>query len=141
MTASTNYIERNLKIMQQIEQVIKTADETKAEQLMAPDAPFITPASPTPLYGGKGYLSLVHWLRKSFPDVQWHALDMAAQDNKVAVLWECTGTHKGDFMGIPATQKSFKTTFMNFYYFNEKGQITKDVAGVGMIGIIQALKA
>lgn len=141
MTASTNYIERNLKIMQQFEQVINTADETKAEQLIAPDAPFITPASPTPLYGGKGYLSLVHWLRKSFPDVQWHALDMVAQDNKVAVLWECTGTHKGDFMGIPATQKSFKTTFMNFYYFNEKGQITKDIAGVGMIGIIQALKA
>lgn len=131
----------NTEIMKQFEQVINTADETKAEQLIAPDAPFITPASPTPLYGGKGYLSLVHWLRKSFPDVQWHALDMAAQDNKVAVLWECTGTHKGDFMGIPATQKSFKTTFMNFYYFNEKGQITKDIAGVGMIGIIQALKA
>ncbi len=131
----------NIEIMKQFEQVINTADETKAEQLIAPDAPFITPASPTPLYGGKGYLSLVHWLRQSFPDVQWHALDMAAQDNKVAVLWECTGTHKGDFMGIPATQKSFKTTFMNFYYFNEKGQITKDVAGVGMIGIIQALKA
>lgn len=131
----------NIEIMKQFEQVINTADETKAEQLIAPDAPFITPASPTPLYGGKGYLSLVHWLRQSFPDVQWHALDMVAQDNKVAVLWECTGTHKGDFMGIPATQKSFKTTFMNFYYFNEKCQITKDVAGVGMIGIIQALKA
>ena len=131
----------NIEIMKQFEQVINTADETKAEQLIAPDAPFITPASPTPLYGGKGYLSLVHWLRQSFPDVQWHALDMVAQDNKVAVLWECTGPHKGDFMGIPATQKSFKTTFMNFYYFNEKGQITKDVAGVGMIGIIQALKA
>lgn len=130
----------NIEIMKQFEQVINTADETKAEQLIAPDAPFITPASPTPLYGGKGYLSLVHWLRQSFPDVQWHALDMVAQDNKVAVLWECTGTHKGDFMGIPATQKNFKTTFMNFYYFNEKGQITKDVAGVGMIGIIQALK-
>lgn len=86
------------------------------------------------------FLSLVHWLRKSFPDVQWHALDMAAQDHKVAVLWECTGTHKGEFMGIPATQKNFKTTFMNFYYFNEKGQITKDVAGVGMMGIIQALR-
>ena len=134
-------IESNTEKIKLFEQVINTADEAKAEQLIAPDAPFITPANPTPLYGGKGYLSLVHWLRKSFPDVQWHALDMAAQDNKVAVLWECTGTHKGDFMGIPATQKSFKTTFMNFYYFNEKGQITKDIAGVGMIGIIQALKA
>lgn len=66
---------------------------------------------------------------------------MAAQDNKVAVLWACTGTHKGDFMGIPPHAKTFKTTFMNLYYFNEKCQIAKDIAGVGMIGIIQALKA
>ena len=49
-------------------------------------------------------------------------------------------TQRG-FYAIPATNKAFKTTFMNFYYFNEKGQITNDVADVGMIGIIQALKA
>ncbi len=134
-------IKRNIELMKQFEQVINIADEAKAEQLIAQDASFITPASPTPLYGGKGYLSLVHWLRQSFPDVQWHALDMVAQEDKVAVLWECTGTHKGDFMGIPATQKQFKTTFMNFYYFNDKGQITKDIAGVGMIGILQALQS
>lgn len=133
--------QHNLIVMKQFEQVINTADEAKAEQLIAQDASFITPASPTPLYGGKGYLSLVHWLRQSFPDVQWHALDIVAQEDKVAVLWECTGTHKGDFMGIPATQKQFKTTFMNFYYFNDKGQITKDIAGVGMIGILQALQS
>lgn len=134
-------IKRNIELMKQFEQVINTADEAKAEQLIAQDASFITPASPTPLYGGKGYLSLVHWLRQSFPDVQWHALDIVAQEDKVAVLWECTGTHKGDFMGIPATNKQFKTTFMNFYYFNDKGQITKDIAGVGMIGILQALQS
>lgn len=133
--------QHNLIVMKQFEQVINTADEAKAEQLIAQDASFITPASPTPLYGGKGYLSLVHWLRQSFPDVQWHALDIVAQEDKVAVLWECTGTHKGDFMGIPATNKQFKTTFMNFYYFNDKGQITKDIAGVGMIGILQALQS
>ena len=132
--------QHNLIVMKQFQQVINIADEAKAEQLIAQDASFITPASPTPLYGGKGYLSLVHWLRQSFPDVQWHALDIVAQEDKVAVLWECTGTHKGDFMGIPATQKQFKTTFMNFYYFNDKGQITKDIAAVGMIGIINALR-
>ena len=62
--------QHNLIVMKQFEQVINTADEAKAEQLITQDASFITPASPTPLYGGKGYLSLVHWLRQSFPDVQ-----------------------------------------------------------------------
>ena len=133
-------IESNIGKIKLFEQIINTADEVKAEELIDSNASFITPASPTPLYGAKGYLSLVHWLRKSFPDVQWHALDTVVQEDKMAVLWECTGTHKGDFMGIPASGKTFKTTFMNIYYFNPSGKITKDVAAVGMIGIINALR-
>ena len=123
------------------EQIINTADAARAEELIDSRASFITPASPTPLYGAKGYLSLVYWLRKSFPDVQWHALDTVAQEDKVAVLWQCTGTHQGDFMGFPATHKTFKTTFMNIYYFNGEGKITKDIAAVGMIGILNALRS
>ena len=134
-------LQSNLEKIKLFEQIINTADEVKAEELIDSNASFITPASPTPLYGAKGYLSLVYWLRKSFPDVQWHALDTVAQEDKVAVLWECTGTHKGDFMGIPATHKTFKTTFMNIYYFNGEGKITKDIAAVGMIGILNALRS
>lgn len=52
------------------EQIINTADAARAEELIDSRSSFITPASPTPLYGAKGYLSLVYWLRKSFPDVQ-----------------------------------------------------------------------
>ena len=42
-------IESNTEKIKLFEQVINTADEAKAEQLIAPDAPFITPANPTPL--------------------------------------------------------------------------------------------
>lgn len=134
-------IKENRDKMTLFEQIINTADEARAEELIDCQASFLTPASPTPLYGAKGYLSLVYWLRQSFPDVQWHALDIVAQEDKVAVLWECSGTHQGDFMGMPATGKTFKTTFMNIYYLNGEGKIIKDVAAVGMIGIINALKA
>jgi len=67
MTASTNYIERNLKIMQQFEQAINTADETKAEQLIAQDAPFITPAIPAFPYGESVFF--VRWLWQLFLEV------------------------------------------------------------------------
>ena len=126
--------------MKQFETVINTADEIKAEELIDSKAAFFTPAFPEPQYGAKGYLALVHWLRKSFPDVQWHMQDIVAAEGKVAVLWECTGTHESEFMGISATHKTFKTTFMNIYYFNGDGKITKDVAAVGMVGILNALK-
>ncbi len=135
-----NAAQQNIKTMKKFQIMINTADEKMADALIDKNAPFLTPASPEPLYGGKGYLSLVHWLRKSFSNVQWTMQDIIAEDDKVAVMWECSGTNNGQFIDIPATGKTFKTTFMNFYYFNENGKIIKDIAGVGMIGIIQALK-
>jgi steroid delta-isomerase-like uncharacterized protein len=125
--------------MKQFEVMINTADDDMAEELVASDAPFYTPASPEPLYGGKGYLSLVYWLRKGFSDVQWHMEEMVVENNTAAVRWTSTGTHDGEFFGLNATGKKFKITLMNFYAFNEDGKIVSDIAAEGMIGILRAL--
>ncbi len=125
--------------MKQFEIMINTANESMAEELVANDAPFYTPASPEPLYGGKGYLSLVFWLRKGFSDVQWKMEEMVVENNTAAVRWTSTGTHDGEFMGLNATGKKFKISVMNFYKFNEEGKITEDIAAEGMIGILRAI--
>lgn len=125
--------------MKQFEVMINTADENMAQELVADDAPFYTPASPEPLYGGKGYLSVVYWLRKGFSDVQWKMEKMVVENNTAAVYWTSTGTHDGEFLGLKATGKKFKITVMNFYSFNEEGKIISDIAAEGMIGILRAL--
>lgn len=136
---SDSSIERNKQAMYRFETMINTADDALAEELVAPDAPFYTPASPEPLYGGKGYLSVVHWMRQSFSDVQWKLEEMVADEDKVAVRWTLTATHDGEFMGLAPTGKKIKTTVMNFYYFNKDGKITNDIVADGMIGILRPL--
>ena len=136
-----NSIERNKELMKKFETMINTADENLAEELVAGDAPFFTPASPEPLYGGKGYLSVVHWMRSGFSDVQWHIKDMVADEDRVAVMWNLTGTHDGEFMGIKATGKKISVCVMNFYYFNKEGKVTNDIAAEGMIGILRGIGA
>lgn len=125
--------------MKKFETMVNTADIELANELVDSKAPFFTPAFPEPVYGGEGYLSLVFYLRKSFSNVQWKLEEMIAEDNKVAVRWTCSGTHDGDFMGIPATGKSFSASFMNFYAFNEQYKVISDTAAEGMIAIIRAL--
>ena len=134
-----NLTERNENLMRKFETMINTADESLAEELIDGKASFYTPASPEPLYGGKGYLSVVHWMRGGFSDVQWHISDMIADEDKVAVKWDLTGTHDGEFLGVSATGKKIKTTVMNFYYFNKDGKIVNDIAAEGMIGILRPL--
>ena len=132
---------RNIELMKKIKKMINTADEVLAEELVASDAQFFTPASPEPLYGGKGYLSVVHWMRKGFSDVQWHIKDMVAGEDKVAVKWELTGTHDGEFLNIPPTGKKISVCVMNFYYFNSNGKVINDIAAEGMIGILRGIGA
>lgn len=132
-------IDAHKATMKRFETMINTADSKLAKELVADDAPFFTPASPMPLYGGEGYLSVVHWMRKGFSDVRWKLEEMVAEGNIVAVHWTLTGTNDGEFMGMPATGKHISTSVMNFYYFNDEGKITNDIAAEGMIGILRGI--
>jgi len=134
-------ISRNQDLMYKFERMINTSDEELAEELVSSEASFYTPASPKPLYGGKGYLSVVHWMRSGFSDVQWHIKDMIVSEDKVAVMWDLTGTHDGEFMGIKPTGNKISVCVMNFYYFNSDGKVTNDVAAEGMIGILRGINA
>lgn len=136
-----NLVERNKELMKKFEIMINTADENLAKELVDDNASFYTPASPEPLYGGKGYLSVVHWMREGFSDVQWHITDIVADEDKVAVKWNLKATHDGDFMGIKPTNKKISVCVMNFYYFNKEGKVTNDIAAEGMIGILKGIGA
>ncbi len=134
-------IEQNKNSMKKFEVMINTADLNLANQLISANAKFTTPVSPEPLVGGEGYLSVVHFMRSGFSNVQWKIEDMVAERNIVAVNWTCTGTHDGEFLGIKPTGKSFSARIMNFYYFNEEGKIINDIAAEGMIAILKAIGA
>lgn len=131
--------QRNLKNMERFQECINTNNLALAEELIAPEAEFTTPVSEKPLYGGAGYLSVVDLMRKSFSDIRWDIVDMAAQDDKVAVSWICSGTHDGNFIGLAPTGKKISFSVMNFYYFNDAGKIVNDVAAQGLFGLLSAL--
>lgn len=134
-------ISQNKAAMKRFEKAINSADVEALKELVDPKAPFLTPASPKPLYGGEGYFAVVKMMRDSFPDVQWATQDMVADERCVAVYWLCTGTHEHDFAGVAATGRKFSARAMNFYYFNDAGKITNDVAAEGMIAILRAIGA
>ena len=132
-------IERNKISIERFKDCINTNDKILAAQLIDDNAEFAGLTSTEKLYGGTGYLSVVEFMRKSFSDIHWEIVDTAAEGNKVAVSWICSGTHDGEFMGIPATGKKFSFSCMNFYYFNDEGKIINDVAAKGLAGLFEAL--
>ena len=53
--------------------------------------------------GLEGLKDILRAMRSGFPDIVFSIQEQVAEQDKVASRFEWTGTHKGDFLGIPAT--------------------------------------
>jgi steroid delta-isomerase-like uncharacterized protein len=76
----------------------------------------------------------------AFPDFHFTADDMIGEGNKVVVRGTMSGTHQGEFMGIPPTNKSFKIQFIDILeIYNGKGTahwgVTDQAAMMEQLGL------
>jgi len=55
--------------------------------------------------GLKDYKQSTSETYNAFPDLHFTVDDMVVEGDKAAVRWTLTGTHKGEYMGIPPTNK------------------------------------
>jgi len=58
--------------------------------------------------GLAGLKDVLRGMRTAFPDMRWTVEEQIAEGNKVATRFEWTGTHRGEFFGVPATGRAVK---------------------------------
>jgi len=66
-----------------------------------------------------GFREFVRSWRAAFPDVHTEVGDLIAEDDRVAWSVRATGTHGGDFMGIPATGRRVDFGSLNVAEFRD----------------------
>ena len=74
----------------------------------------------------------------AFPNFHMTADDILTDGNKVVVRGTMAGTHQGDFMGIPATNNSFKIQFIDIVEF-EDGKATQHWGVTDQAAMMQQL--
>jgi steroid delta-isomerase-like uncharacterized protein len=57
----------------------------------------------------------------AFPDLHFHAEDVLASGDKAVARVRATGTHTGEFLGVPATGKSVDVQLIDIVRFDEDG--------------------
>lgn len=57
----------------------------------------------------------------AFPDLRFTAEDVLGSGDKVVARARATGTHKGEFMGIPSTDKSVDVQLIDIIRFDDDG--------------------
>ena len=99
-------LEENKKFMNYfIQEVINNKNLDAADDIVAEDfiehIPF-----PGQEPGRDGLKFVLRSMFTGFPDMIWTVHEQIAEGEKVVSRFTWTGTHKGDFMGIPPTNKT-----------------------------------
>jgi steroid delta-isomerase-like uncharacterized protein len=110
------------------------------EEIMTPDFQFIIPTQPAPIAGYDNMKGFVTYLRTAFPDITFTVEREIASDNKVATRWRIKGTHKGEFLGMPASGNVVEDYGIDIFTF-EQGKIKTVHVNENDFGLFQQLQA
>lgn len=69
--------------------------------------------------GIEGVKEQVKVMRRAFPDSHWQVQDFIElpEEGRIATRDRWTGTHSGEFMGIPATGRKIDVKAMSYVHF------------------------
>jgi steroid delta-isomerase-like uncharacterized protein len=70
---------------------------------------------PEPLHGRDVWRQGAEMMKQAFPDLAAHIDDVVADGDRVALRLTFTGTHRGDFLGYPATGRTVRYVSHEFY--------------------------
>ena len=89
----------------------------------------------------EGVKQMFHMYRAAFPDLRMEAEDVLASGDKVVARVRATGTHQGEFMGMPATGKSVDVQVIDIMRFGEDGLVREHWGLFDALGMMQQLGA
>jgi steroid delta-isomerase-like uncharacterized protein len=85
-----------------IREVINEDRMDRADDLVVEDFVELDPLSGQ-RQGREGLKEVLRTMRAAFPDMHWVVHEMVAEGDTVVTRFSWTGTHRGAFLGVPAT--------------------------------------
>jgi steroid delta-isomerase-like uncharacterized protein len=89
----------------------------------------------------EGVKQFFHMYRSAFPDLRMEAKDILVSGDKVVTRARGTGTHQGEFMGMPATGKSIDKQLIDIIRFGDDGLAHEHRGVVDALAMMQQLGA
>jgi steroid delta-isomerase-like uncharacterized protein len=86
-----------------------------------------------------GVLEYFRLLLSAFPDLRMDVEDLIAGDDKAVARVRATGTHEGEFMGVPATGKQMTMQLIDIMRFDQAGLVCEHWGVADMLSLMQQL--
>ncbi len=111
------------------------------DELLHPEYVNHSPGSPEMPTTRDGVKWVVGALRTAFPDLHYTIEDVIVGKDAVAVRATMTGTHRGDFFGVPPTGRAVKVSQMTIERFRDgrivaHHRLTDDLSLMKQLGLL-----
>ena len=111
MSAQTTQPTDNRQIVQRfMDECWNQGNLNTVMELVANDCRYHDPVFPSLTSGAENIKNHIQTCRSGFPDMMVTIDDTIAERDEVVVHWTVTGTHKGQFLGMPPTNKNASVT-------------------------------
>jgi steroid delta-isomerase-like uncharacterized protein len=88
--------------------------------------------------GPEAYKLVVAGFLRGFPDLRFRVEDLVEEDGKVVTFWTMSGTHQGEFHGVPATGKKMSLEGITISKL-ANGRILDSIVSWDVMGLMQQL--
>jgi steroid delta-isomerase-like uncharacterized protein len=114
MTSQQTQSEQNKAVVRRFVEESNRANLSAYDQLLADKFVdhSVPPGYPNDREGQKQFAAM---LNVAFPGGTQTVDDLISEGDKVVMRWTARGTHKGEFMGIPATNQQVTVTGIDIY--------------------------
>ncbi len=123
-----------------LETLATSGDLPPLNDLLDEDIHSHDPVNPQDTIGLDSARSEYRMWRGAF-DFRFTVEDLIAQGDRVCAQWTWNATHKGDFLGIPATGKQVTMTGTTIFRFGGDGKIAETWWQHDQLGLMQQLGA
>jgi steroid delta-isomerase-like uncharacterized protein len=89
----------------------------------------------------EGVAQMFRMYRAAFPDLRMEAEDVLVSGDKAVARVRATGTHQGEFMGMPATGKRVDVQVIDIIRFGDDGLAHEHWGVMDALGMMQQLGA
>jgi steroid delta-isomerase-like uncharacterized protein len=110
------------------------------DDLLSPSHALHDNNTPGSSIGPEHYKRTVTRFLTGFPDLRFSIEDVVAEEEKLAVYWNFSGTHKGKYMGVSATNTKVSVDGITIHHI-VNGKIMDSYVNWDALGMMQQLGA
>lgn len=116
---------------------INTGDRAVIGRFLAPDCRMYCNGE-CEADGVAGYAEMLNQFRSAFPDLEHSCDDIMSDGDRVAERFTTTGTHRGEFQGVPATGKRVEFTGTSIFVVRD-GKIVEERTSTDLLALMTQL--